>query len=324
MYSRSQMKKILAADIGGTNSRFASFHVDEKGELLLVESKWLNTADSPSFGDLLDNLKAGGFCLKPEEADIAVFAIAGPVEKSVKCSPPFISWEIDISNGERDFGLRRALLINDFVAQAYACRSSVGEIAEIIKSGDLSKDTTAAVIGAGTALGKAVIIPDGNGGYLAVPSEGGHASFPFETRQECEFQQFLLTKLGDRFITWNKVVSGRGLSYIHEFLTGEDVETQDVVGKILPDSETLTWASRFYGRACRNFALETLAVGGVYIAGGVAARTPELVTHRVFTEEFTSSDTMADLLHRIPVLLIKEQNAGLWGSALLGLQKLKE
>lgn len=317
------MKKILAADIGGTNSRFGCFQIDTNNQLSLIESRWLRTAESGSFGDLLRKLSAGDFCLKPEDADIAVFAIAGPVEEGVRCSPPFISWTIDISEAEKDFGLKRALLINDFVAQAYACRSVIGESAEQVKPGRIVRDGAVSVIGAGTALGKALIVPHGSG-YLVIPSEGGHASFAFESKRECEFGEFLLRELGDVYITWNKVVSGQGLAHIHQFLSGEKVDPEDIADRILPDSETLEWASRFYGRACRNFALETLSSGGVYIAGGVAARIPQLVTHKEFTEEFVRSDTMADLLANIPVFLIKEQNAGLWGSAAAGQQKLRE
>lgn len=318
------MIKILSADIGGTNSRFASFKVNEGGELALMESIWLRTGDALSFGHLLENLKASDFHLKPEEADIAVFAIAGPVDNGTRCSPPFITWDVDISNVPKDFGLKWPVLINDFVAQAYACRSVIGEDAEQVKPGRIIRDAAAAVIGAGTALGKAVILPDGKGGYLASPSEGGHASFAFESKRECDFQQFLIREIGDPYITWNKIVSGGGLSHIHRFLTGEKLDPEEVISRILPGSETLEWASRFYGRACRNFALEILSVGGVYIAGGVAARTPVLVTDGVFREEFVRSNTMSDLLSNIPVFLIKEQDAGLWGSAVLGLQKLRE
>jgi glucokinase len=317
------MKKILAADIGGTNSRFAFFDIDQKGDLSLKETKWLNTGESSSFGHLLENLRQSDFSLKSEDADIAVFAIAGPVEKGVKCSPPFISWDVDISHGEKDFGLRRSLLINDFVAQAYACRSPIGEEAEQIKPGTAVPDAAVSVIGAGTALGKAVTISDGSGGYLAIPSEGGHASFAFESQREWEFKDFLIEELGDTYITWNKVVSGMGMSLIHQFLTGGKLDPKDVISRMLPDSETLQWASRFYGRVCRNFALDTLSAGGMYIAGGVAARTPELVKHKAFSDEFVRSDTLGDLLRNIPVYLITEQNAGLWGSAVLGQQKLR-
>jgi len=313
------MKRILAADIGGTNSRFAYFSVDASGGLDLVETQWLETRESSSFGNLIEDLLSRDFSLNPADADVAVIAVAGPVEDGTRSAPPFISWKIDISAEDR---FKRAVLINDFLAQAYSCRSRIGEEAQMIKPGEAVRDAAVAVIGAGTALGKAVTIPDGKGGHLAMPSEGGHAAFPFGSEREDEFRSFLLKQLDDSYITWNKVVSGRGLSYIHHFLTGEKLDPQSVALKILPDSETLAWAARFYGRACRDYALETLARGGVYIAGGVAARTPEIVTHRAFEEEFNRSDTFADLLRKIPIFLIKEQNAGLWGAAFLGRQML--
>lgn len=315
------MKKILAADIGGTNSRFAYFSIDGSVGLDLVETKWLETKEFSSFGNLIEGLLSGGFPVSPAGADAVVIAVAGPVEDGTRSAPPFISWKIDIS--EED-GFKGAVLINDFVAQAYACRSRIGEEALKIKPGEVVRDAAAAVIGAGTALGKAVTIPDGKGGYIAIPSEGGHAAFPFISEREDNFKNFLLKQLGDSYITWNKVVSGRGLSYIHHFLTGEQLDPQSVANKILPDSETLAWASRFYGRACRDYALETLSLGGIYITGGVAARTPGIVTHKAFEEEFLRSGTLIDLLRNIPIFLIKEQNAGLWGAAFLGCQMLKE
>ncbi|TNF55550.1 glucokinase, partial [bacterium] len=237
------MNTILTADIGGTNSRFACFRAVERGKLQLVEVTWLKTGESLSFSHLIENLRASGFSLRPEDSHVAVFAVAGPIENGVKSSPPFISWDIDISYAERDFGLKKSFLINDFVAQAYACRSEIGEKAEQVKEGKIRGDAPAAVIGAGTALGKAVTLPDGRGGYLAVPSEGGHASFPFETPQESTFRDFLVEELGDTYITWNKVVSGKGLCYIHQFLTGEKLEPEEVIKKILPESDTLVWAS---------------------------------------------------------------------------------
>ena len=105
-------------------------------------------------------------------------------------------------------------------------------------------------------------------------------------------------------------------------ITPQPIAWSIAITRILPDSQTLQWAARFYGRACRDFALETLALGGIYISGGVAARTPELVTHGAFSEEFLSSDTLANILCNIPIYLIKDQNAGLWGCSVLGHQEL--
>ena len=75
------MKKILTADIGGTNSRFAFFEADQTGDLKLLETMWLKTSESSSFSHLINQLKTEGFPLDPEDSDIAVFAIAGPVEQ---------------------------------------------------------------------------------------------------------------------------------------------------------------------------------------------------------------------------------------------------
>jgi glucokinase len=128
----------------------------------------------------------------------------------------------------------------------------------------------------------------------------------------------------EQYITGNTVVSGQGLSYLHQFLTGRKIEPSAVVQEFRNYPETLQWASRFYARACRNYVLETLAMAGLYITGGVAAKTPELVTHPAFEKEFRSSDTLAALLANIPVYLIRDENSGLWGGAMLALQKLKE
>ncbi|HDH01055.1 MAG TPA: glucokinase, partial [Nitrospirae bacterium] len=248
----------------------------------------------------------------------------GPVERNVYSSPPFITWDIDISNAEKDFGFKRCLLINDFVAQAFACRSPVGRAAKKILPGENVSDAASAVIGAGTALGKAALMPDGSGGFTAIPSEGGHANFPFVSKEEFEFQEFLRRELKEDYVIANFVVSGRGLSYIHQFLTGEKIEPDEVTASLSADSETLIWASRFYGRVCRNYALEILALGGVFIAGGVAARAPVLLEHKAFMEEFRSSGTMSAILGKIPVFLITDQESGLWGAAYLGLQTLKQ
>lgn len=316
------MKNILAADIGGTYSRFAHFSADED-TISLQDIRWLNTLDAASFSQLIENLRSTGISLMPEDADIVVIAIAGPVEEGVRSSPPFIPWDIDLSFAGRDYSFRRYALINDFIAQAFACLTDVGRSAEVVLPGQPVKGSAIAVIGAGTGLGHASLVHDGKGGYLALPSEAGHANFAFVSKQEYEFQEFLLRERGESFIIGNTVVSGKGLSFIHRFLTGEELDPASVAERLPQHPETLNWAARFYGRACRNFALQALALGGLYIAGGVAAKIPELVYHKAFEAEFRSSDTLAALLEKIPVYLIKDENSGLWGSAAYGVKQLK-
>jgi glucokinase len=319
------MKSILAADIGGTNSRFGHFRLDRDGTLALIGTKWLPTSEAESFARLLEQLRAGDFSLAPEQADMAVIAVAGPVEHGKFCAPPYISWDIDLTRAEERQSLREAYLINDFLAQAYACRSPLGKAVRPILAGEIVAAGTVGVLGAGTALGKASLIPLPDSRFQALPSEGGHAYFPFVSQREFAFQEFFREKSGRHHITGNLVVSGRGLRYLHWFLSGEELKPQEVTGSSeWEKSETLAWFAGFYGRICRDYALEVLTLGGLYIAGGVAAGNPEILTHANFKSEFLDSPTMGDLLAKIPVFLIANQDSGLWGAAFHGQQLLMQ
>jgi len=319
------MKAILTADIGATNSRFACFQSDPESNLSLKDSIWLPTGKAESFAQLLAQLRASDFPLTLDKADITVIAVAGPVERGVYCAPPYIAWDIDLENKAVSDKLHRAVLINDFVAQAYACRSPAGQTARRILAGNPVAEGAIGVLGAGTALGKAVLVPLADGGFLALPSEGGHGYFPFLSEREFAFQKFYREKSGVHHITGNLVVSGRGLSYLHWFLTGEKATPEEVTAHGLhPGSETLAWAAKFYGRACRDYALEVLARGGLYIAGGVAARTPGILTHDDFRKAFSDSPTMGHILAQIPVYLMDNQDSGLWGAVFYGQQLLRK
>jgi len=317
------LKTILAADIGGTNSRFAHFKSDKHGALTLLATQWLPTAGADSFAHLLAQLRLSDFTLPTTEADLAVIAVAGPVERGAYCSPPYIAWDIDLKDAMVENALGRAVLLNDFVAQAYACRSPLGKSARIILAGESVSGGTIGILGAGTALGKATLVPLPGHGFLALPSEGGHAYFPFLSPREFAFQKFYQEKSGQNHITGNLVVSGRGLRYLHWFLSGEELEPAEVTARFTPRSATLAWAAKFYGRLCRDYALEVLARGGLYIAGGVAARHPEILSHANFRSEYLDSPTMGHLLAKIPVFLIDNQDSGLWGAAFYGQQLLQ-
>ena len=317
------MRHILTADIGGTNSRFGHFTIDENDCLVLAGAKWLKTTDAESFGHLLDNLCRSGFSLLPDAADIVVFAVAGPIEEGARSRLPLIPWDIDLTALRDKEVSRKSLLINDFVAQAFACHSRAAEGAENILTGSSVADAPVAVIGAGTGLGKALLVRYGKGGYRAIPSEGGHTNFPFLTGWEIAFQEFLMQKRHEQYITCNTVVSGKGLSYLHCFLTGRVKEPADVVEEFSSYPDTLARAANFFARVCRNYVLETLCLGGLYVAGGLAAKAPELLRHPAFEKEFRSSDTMAHLLEHIPVYLISDENSGLWGGAVLAQQTLR-
>ena len=109
---------------------------------------------------------------------------------------------------------------------------------------------------------------------------------------------------------------------MHQFLTGEVLEPAEIAASVKRESRTYRWMARFYGRVCRLYALQVLARGGVYIAGGVAAKVPELVLSVEFKKEFYKSATMDAVLRKIPVFLNSNEDSGLWGAAVVGQQLL--
>ncbi len=324
------MANILVADIGGTSSRFAHFVADGPGNLLKqLGSVWLRSQEVKSFAELLGQLSEKGFSLQPRAADICVFAVAGPVEDRTRSNLTNLSWSIDLADSAMEIGgvkggLKNGLVINDFLAQAFSAISQVGDSAKPILGGEKDRSGAIAVIGAGTGLGKAIIAPTADGKYFGLASEGGHATLGVNCSSEIEVKVACeLTKRESApYATWEHVLSGKGLSAIHRILTGEMLEPKDVAAKFATAPETLALFARFYGRACRDFALEVLAKGGVYIAGGVAAKNPEILMHPNFAEEFHLSKVHHRVLAKIPVSLIENEESGLWGAAAYGQQEL--
>ena len=309
--------KILAADIGGTSSRFAVFEGRGAG-LAPRAHEWLETASAESFSDLLQQLFIGPLSGFIPEISTVVVAAAGPIEEAKRCLPPNINWTIELRELSSVFPGRCVYLINDFAAQAYACLSPVKASAKRILPGAETATGPLAVIGAGTGLGKAALVFRDDGGPIVIPSEGGHSSFPAERLEEWEILDFVKSRTSASYVTCEDLVSGRGLSHIHAYCTGEDVSPEQAASGLLSDGRTLELAARFYGRVCRNFALEVYATGGVYVAGGVAAKNPVLVQHRAFAEAFWDSAVYGELLRRIPLYLLDDQQSGLWGAAYLG------
>ena len=319
------MYRILAADIGGTSSRFGFFELEQGAhEPRLQNIVRLSTAQASSFTDLLQRLFAEPRHFSPAACDLAIFAVAGPVQGHL-CRPPNIKWVVDLHE-ITTLGFKRGSLMNDFAAQAFACRSRALRESLALQRGraDLqAHGATVAVIGAGTGLGHCALVADGVGDFLAVPSEAGHAAFPFVGEEECAYGEYVRRTLHLDYCHGDAIVTGGGLSRLHAHLTGESLSPAEVAARLPQSPRTVEWFARFYGRAARNYALNVLAQGGVYITGGVAAKNPVLVQHPAFLHEFCRSPAHAALLSGLPVLLNTNQDAGVHGAALFGAQRLR-
>ncbi|MBD5640788.1 MAG: glucokinase [Desulfovibrio sp.] len=320
------MSVVLAADIGGTNCRLGLFRLDN-GLLQLDRMTWIETGSVPHTEALLAAFERE-LEQTPHEVDAVVVAIAGPVED---CSRGRLTnGGLNIDFAPLNTLRRRFFLINDFMAQAYAVVSPEGEKAELIAGPSVPEsDGMRAVIGAGTGLGQASLMRiDANynlhtSQWLAIPSENGHAAFPFTSDEENECNNFMRKEWGVPFVTGDMVVSGRGLACLHQFLTGEKLTPPEVGRKALGcETRTLQWFSRFYARACRNWILTTLCNGGLWIAGGIAAQNPMLVKCHEFKSELYRHPQWENYLRSVPLYMMSDDNSGLWGSARFGQQQV--
>ena len=312
------MKNIIAVDIGGTNSRFAHFELDDESTLRYINGLRLKTGDAGSLDELIEMARAGGSIAADAMWDAVVLAVPGAVKKDTYAKLANVPWAVDVSGLRQRSGTTKIFLINDFVAQAYSCPLEAQLKKETIQPGQAEEGAARAVIGAGTGLGHCTLITTGPGTYAALPSEAGHAAFSFYGKTEIAYQRYLLDKTGATYPFGDIVVSGPGLSHLHAFLTGKELLPEEVAGQISQDSETTALFARFYARACRNYTLTVLAMGGLYIAGGVAMKNPFLVVNEHFRKEFTDSSHYHMILEKIPVSLMLSEDSGLWGAAHFG------
>ena len=307
--------RILAADIGGTNSRVGHFEAVCGQEPRLVESCSMPTDSVSSLAELLARMRDSGFGLDAMEVDQVVLAVAGPVHDGVRCRLTNAAWGIDLADASVPLPLERSILINDFVAQALGAGTAYAATsALVLQRGEVRRGVSAA-IGAGTGLGLCALAPLPGGGCMPLPSEGGHAPLAFVTREEFAFLEFLKKRIGYSHAFGDMVVSGPGLSLLHAYLTGRELPPVEVALEIGPESETTRWFARFYGRASRAYALHVLAWGGLDICGGVAARNPFLVNTAHFLNEFIDCPAYRGDLAMIPVRLVTAPDTGLHGAA---------
>lgn len=149
----------LVADIGGTNARFALSGSDERP----VEGAKLPVVDYAGI------VEAAQACLRSRQVEDAVFAVATPVvgDRVAFTNSP---WSFSIEGVRKALHLERLTVINDFLAQAFAVPVLAEDERVEISSGVAAVDAAIGVIGPGTGLGVAALMPASDG-WQAFPSE---------------------------------------------------------------------------------------------------------------------------------------------------------
>jgi len=314
--------RILAADIGGTNSRFAELVINGLDQVHMSETVVFPTwsESSNTFDQLLEHYfrsRPPG-STPPESYDALSIAVAGAVSGK-QATLPNIPWDIDLTVSKP---LQHTFLLNDFYAQAHGYLvPGIFDTLSQIRPGPGSGPGSIAIVGAGTGLGHAALKPAG-GERIVIGSESGHATFSFHGADERAIEASMLTGKDYSWLSGDDVVSGSGAALIHAGLTGEAVSPAEALQKAANESSTCAYFSRFYGRVCRDYCLAMYPVEALIISGGIAAKNPHLVESTSFISEFNDGRSYQHLLERIPVYLNQDEELGIKGAAIHAWQQL--
>lgn len=318
---------VLVGDIGGTKTGLAVAEPDGERFLLSHERRYASE-EFASLGDVIARFidETGADCA------LGSFAIAGPVvdDRSRTTNLP---WEVDAGAIATRFGFARARLLNDLEAVAWGVAALGDEDLAVLQPGAPDATGNACVVAAGTGLGEAGLYWDGRA-HHPFATEGGHTDFAPTDEREFALLNHLQRRIGR--VSWERVVSGMGIASIYQFLVSRhDVGHPSAVDEAIDNDgdvaaavameaanaacpvcmETMDLFATLYGREAGNMALKQLALGGVYLGGGIAPKNLELLNRGGFIEGFLDKGRMRPLMERMPVKVIKQPRTPLLGAA---------
>lgn len=297
----------LAADIGGTKT--------------LLRLAVPGAADAPAYEVTVPTAHYSGLAAlvadflrdRPHPA-AACFAVAAPVTGG-RLNLTNLAFVIDADEIRERLGIARVSVVNDFIAVAHGIAALGGGDLLSLQEGVAEPGGARVVLGAGTGLGMACLLP-AESGERVLPSEGGHADFAPADEEQVALWRFLAARYGH--VSWERVVSGAGLGAIYRFLGGQDEDPAAVTAAAEAGearaAHALRLFCRLYGAVAGNVALTFWATGGVYIAGGIAPRILSRLQEGAFLAAFLDKGRFRTSLARMPVRVVLEPRVGLLGA----------
>lgn len=341
------MTLVLAGDIGGTKTILRLVEESTGTSWQTLYEALYPSRDFPDLVPIVQRflLAAGQQLSKPVRPQKACFAIAGPVVNDT-CVLTNLAWFLDARRLESELEISKISLINDFAAVGYGILGLDSQDLYTLQAATPQPEAPIAVIGAGTGLGQGFLIQQ-TGGYQVFSSEGGHTDFA--PRNELEFQllQYLRDKYDIQRISVERVVSGQGIVAIYQFLRDRQIAQESPeIGQIIRTWEQETGRSEksvdpaaaiakaaleksdrlseqtmqlfveAYGTEAGNVALKLLPYGGLYVAGGIAAKILPLMKEGSFLRSFGQKGRVSPLLEKVPISIVLNPQVGLIGAAI--------
>ncbi len=313
----------LLADIGGTNARFAL----ETAPGVVRAIVTLACADYRRFEDCLLAYLDDQRCSQVRHA---VIAIANPVGQDTVAMTNH-HWSFSIAAARAELRLDTLLVVNDFAALAMAVPSLAPSDLATIGGGTARARAVIGLVGAGTGLGVAGLIP-AEGRWIALQSEGGHVAFSPSDERELAVLRYCWKRY--THVSAERLVSGPGIGLIYQALAewrgapdGIDLSTETIVARALAGADPLCMEALdcfcgMLGTVAGNVAVTLCAHGGIYIGGGVIPRLGSYFATSPFRARFESKGRFSAFNAQIPSLLITAPYPALTGAATLLSQHL--
>lgn len=304
---------ILAGDIGGTKTLLALAGDDG----IALERRY-SSQDWNDFPTLLRAfLGEAGFTTGAITS--ACFGVAGPVECN-HAKVTYLPWNLDGPALARNFGIGQVTVVNDFAAAAQGVAALCPDDLVTLQEGRLLPDASRLLIGAGTGLGVAALLPEGNG-WRTVGGEGGHIGFsPANEEQQAVWQH--LARPSGR-VTAENVISGPGLAAIYGSLIKVSPRNTAIAdpAEIVAAASSNPLAGRAldlfiaaYGAFAGDLALLFMARGGVYLGGGIAPKILSRLQQGGFVRAFRERGAHAGLMPDFPIRVVTNERLGLLGA----------
>lgn len=318
------MESTIVADIGGTNARFAIIKKDLNGTLSSHSVEIKPTREFSCFYDAFSSWLS----TLNERPTTACIAVAGPVDGD-QVTMTNLNWSISKAELRNRFAFQQVELINDFSAMACSLPHISEQHLSIVKKGNPIATANRLVIGPGTGLGVASLIPH-KGRWIPISGEGGHANLPSSTDDEAA----IIDALRHRgLLHAEAVLSGIGLVNLasamadiegtsHHYQQPSDIPTAAANGDEFA-VKVLRRFHDFFASYAADCALITGARGGVYIAGGVFKYLSHYVNPERFQKRFSNKGAMTDYLKDIPVMAMSDEPHALIGAGAYMFDHLK-
>jgi glucokinase len=325
---------ILAGDVGGTKVHLSLYDF-QGGKLHPLRDEKFPASQFASLDEVVNKFLTGdGSTVAVNRADIlaACFGLPGPVRDG-RLKLTNLPWTLDVRDLSRSLSIQHVFLINDLEANGYGVPELAPDMIYTLHQGDPDAVGHRGLVSAGTGLGEALLVWDGNKHY-PIPSEGGHCDFAARSNREIAMLEYLRSTLKGR-VSFERVVSGQGIQNVYRFL--RDVEKLDepkwlcdrmvgedpnvVIGECAEDGsssicfETMKTFASAYGAEAGNLALKALATGGIYLGGGIAPKRLKTLQNGFFMQAFLDKGRMSALLQSIPVRIILDDTCALLGAA---------